>query len=102
MYKFIYHDDPAPETAVTPETEPVSEPEATPDNVAGPEGMKSVTYTDPATGHGVTLRVVKSISTERIYTWASHEFANPVPMYEKPLTLKPGEKLELEYEVKVF
>ena len=71
-------------------------------NVAGPEGMKSVTYTDPKTGHGVTLCVVKSIPTERIYTWASHEFANPVPMYEKPLTLKPGEKLELEYEVKVF
>jgi hypothetical protein len=71
-------------------------------NVAGPEGMKSVTYRDPATGHGVTMRVLKSIPSERIYTWADHGFANPVPMYGKPVMLKPGEKLELEYEVQVF
>lgn len=37
MYKLIYHDDPAPETAVTPETEPVSEPEATPETTPEPE-----------------------------------------------------------------
>lgn len=37
MHKFIYHDDPAPETAVTPETDPASEPEAAPEITPVPE-----------------------------------------------------------------
>ncbi len=71
-------------------------------NVAGPKGMTGITYTDPRTKHGVTVRSLDPIPTERHYSWADHRYTNPVPMYEKPLVLKPGEKLELKYEVTIF
>lgn len=71
-------------------------------NVAGPKGMKSVTYTDPKTGHGVAFRQVKGSAFERLYTWADHRFANFVPMYDAVLELQTGEGLEIEYEVEIF
>ena len=71
-------------------------------NVGAPKGMVGVTYTDPKSGHGVTVRSPAPIPTERHYSWADHRYTNPVPMYEKPLVLKAGEKLELNYEVRVF
>ena len=71
-------------------------------NTAGPKEMTSVTYTDPKSGHGITIRELTPLPTEQIYTWADHRFANPVPMYAAPVTLKAGEKLTLKYEVTVF
>ena len=71
-------------------------------NVAGPKEMTAVTYTCPKTGHGVTVRMLAPLPAERIYTWADHRFANPVPMYAEPLVLEPGGKMELRYEVTVF
>lgn len=66
-------------------------------NVGGPAGMTAVRYVDPATGHGVAVRALAPLDGERIYTWSDHGFANPMPVYEKPLAL--GETLRLDYEV---
>ena len=71
-------------------------------NVAGPKGMTAVTYTDPKTGHGITMRQIKGSAAERLYTWGDHRFANLVPMYDYALELHAGEALELEYEICVF
>ena len=71
-------------------------------NTAGPKEMTSVTYTDPQSGHGITIKELSPLPTERIYTWADHRFANPVPMYAAPVTLKAGDKLTLKYEVTIF
>ena len=71
-------------------------------NVAAPKGMTGISYTDPKTGHGVKVRSINPIPTERHYSWADHRFTNPVPMYEKPLVLEKGQKLELNYEVTIY
>ena len=71
-------------------------------NVGGPKEMKSVRYVDPKSGHGVEMKMLAPLETERIYTWSDHRFVSCVPMYERPLELKPGEKLRLDYEVSVF
>jgi len=71
-------------------------------NAAGPKGMTSVAFTGPSSGHGVRITSLKPNPEERIYTWANNGFANPVPMYEKPVVLEPGQKLELAYEVSVY
>jgi len=71
-------------------------------NVAGPKGMTSVAFTGPGSGHGVRVTSLKPNPEERIYTWSNNGFANPVPMYEKPVVLEPGQKLELAYEVEVY
>ena len=77
------------------------EPSAT-KNVGGPKGMNAVRYTDSENGHGIEVKVVAPLETERIYTWSDHGFVNPMPIYEKPLTLEPGEGFSLDYEVSVF
>ena len=71
-------------------------------NEAVDKGITAVTYTDPKSGHGVTVRMLAPVPNERIYAWADHRFVNPVPMYDGAIVLKPGEKLSLDYEVKVF
>ena len=71
-------------------------------NAPGPEGMAAVAYTDPATGHGVSVRMLAPLPGERLYTWSDHRFANPVPMSVAPVTLDAGQALTLRYEVSVF
>ncbi len=71
-------------------------------NIGGPKSMTAVKYTDPASGHGVEVRMLAPLETERIYTWSDHCYVNPMPIYEKKLDLKPGESFTLKYEVIVF
>ena len=71
-------------------------------NVGGPKGMTAVKYVDPENGHGIEVKMLAPLETERIYTWSDHGFVNPMPIYEKPLELKPGERFTLDYEVSVF
>lgn len=71
-------------------------------NVGGSKEMTAVTYTDPKTGHGLTVKMLAPLATERIYTWSDHRFINPMPVYEKPLTLKAGQSVTLDYEVSIF
>jgi hypothetical protein len=70
--------------------------------VGGSKEMTAVTYTDPKTGHGLTVKMLAPLATERIYTWSDHRFINPMPVYEKPLTLKAGQSVTLDYEVSIF
>ena len=71
-------------------------------NVGGPKGMTAVKYADPESGHGIEVRVLSPLETERIYTWSDHCFVNPMPIYERPLELKAGDCFTLDYEVSVF
>lgn len=71
-------------------------------NVGGPKEMKAVRCVDPKTGHGVEVKMLAPLETERLYTWKDHRFVNAMPAYESPLELEPGEKLKLDYEVSVF
>ena len=71
-------------------------------NVGGSKELTAVRYVDPKTGHGVEMKALAPLETERIYTWADHRYVNPVPIYDKPLELAPGEKFTLDYEVTVF
>jgi len=71
-------------------------------NVGGPKTMTAVRYEDPDSGHGVEVKMLAPLETERIYTWSDHRFANPMPIYEKPLEMKPGDTFTLDYEVSVF
>ena len=71
-------------------------------NVGGPKEMTAVRYVDPKTGHGIEVKELAPLETERIYTWSDHRFVNPMPIYEKPLELKPGERFTLDYEISVF
>jgi len=69
---------------------------------SSPKGAAEIAYTDPKTGHGVRIRLHKGAEAERFYHWADHRFAGSVPMYAEPITLMPGQTLELDYEVTVF
>ena len=71
-------------------------------NVGGPKGMNAIRYVDPKTGHGVEFKILAPLETERIYTWSDHRYVNPMPIYEKPLDLKPGDSFTLDYEVSIF
>ena len=71
-------------------------------NVGGPKGMTAVRLVDPANGHGVEVKMLAPLAGERIYTWSDHCFVNPMPLYEQPISLEPGETVSLDYEVKVF
>ena len=71
-------------------------------NVGGPKDMTAVRYVDPKSGHGVEMKMLAPLETERIYTWSDHGFANPVPVYGKAMELEPGETFTLDYEVSVF
>ena len=64
--------------------------------------MTVVRYVDPKAGHGIEMKELAPLETERIYTWSNHRFVNPMPIYEKPLELKPGERFTLDYEMSVF
>ena len=59
-------------------------------------------YVDPKTGHGIEVKMLAPLEAERIYAWSNHCFANPMPIYEKPLELNAGETFALDYEVTVF
>ena len=71
-------------------------------NVGGPKEMTAVRCVDPKNGHGVQVKILAPLETERIYTWSDHRFINPSPAYERPIELEPGGKLKLDYEVSVF
>ena len=71
-------------------------------NVGGPKDMTAVRYVDPKSGHGVEMKMLAPLETERIYTWSDHGFANPVPVYGEAMELEPGETFTLDYEVSVF
>ena len=71
-------------------------------NVGGPKEMTAVRYVDSASGHGIEVKMLAPLETERIYTWSDHCYVNPMPIYEKPLELKAGETFTLDYEVAVF
>ena len=71
-------------------------------NVGGPKGMSAVRYVDPESGHGIEVKMLAPLETERIYTWSDHCYVNPMPLYEKPLELKSGDNFTLDYEVSVF
>ena len=71
-------------------------------NVAVPAGTKELAYVGPSSGHGVSVKMLSPLPSERIYAWADRRFANPVPMYDKPVTLEKGEKMTLAYEVSVY
>ena len=71
-------------------------------NVGGPKGMTAVRCVEPGTGHGVEVKMLAPLDAERIYTWSDHGYVNPMPVYEKPLGLAPGESFALDYEVSVF
>jgi hypothetical protein len=71
-------------------------------NVGGPKGMTAIKYIDPNSGHGIEMKMLQPLETERIYTWSNHEFVNPMPIYEKPIELKSGDSFTLDYEVSVF
>ena len=71
-------------------------------NVGGPKEMTAVRYVDPVSGHGIDVKMLAPLETERIYTWSDHRFVNPMPIYEKPLELKAGESFTLDYMVDVF
>ena len=71
-------------------------------NVGGPKELTAVKYTDPATGHGVKVEMLSPLPTERIYTWSDHCFANPMPLYEKPLEFEAGDVFTLDYEVSIY
>lgn len=71
-------------------------------NVAVAKGTKEVAYVEPASGHGVSVKMLAPLPGERIYAWADHRYVNPVPMYDNPVTLEKGEKMTLAYEVSVF
>ncbi len=72
------------------------------DKYGCPAGMTAVSYTDPATGHGVEFKMLAPLPSERIYTWSDHRYVNPMPIYEAPLDMKPGDSFALDYEVSVF
>lgn len=71
-------------------------------NVGGPKGMTSIKYVDPKNGHGIEVKMLQPLETERLYSWSDHRFVNPMPIYEKPLELKSGDNFTLDYEVSVF
>ena len=64
--------------------------------------MSAVRYVDPESGHGIEVKMLAPLETERIYTWSDHCYVNPMPLYEKPLELKSGDNFTLDYEVSVF
>ena len=68
----------------------------------GPKGITAVRYVDPETGHGIEVKTLQTIDSERFYTWRDHRFVNPMPIYERPLELTTGESFTLDYEVRVF
>jgi hypothetical protein len=70
------------------------------------EGIRSketkwVDFSDPANGHGVTVELVKGTPETHFYTWADRRFVCPSVVYSAPLTLQPGETLDLVFVVKV-
>ncbi|MBO7683104.1 MAG: ThuA domain-containing protein [Kiritimatiellae bacterium] len=71
-------------------------------NVGAEKGLTAVRYSDPGSGHGIEVKMLAPLETERFYTWSDHCFANPMPIYEKPLVLKAGDAFALDYEVTVF
>ena len=71
-------------------------------NVGGPKELTAVRYVDPNTGHGIEVKMLKPLETERIYTWSDHLFANPMPIYAGDMELKAGDTFTLDYEVSVF
>ena len=71
-------------------------------NIAGPKGMTAVRYTDPASGHGIEVKMLAPLATERMYAWSDHGFVNPMPIYDGPMTLGPGDSFTLDYEISVY
>lgn len=71
-------------------------------NEAVAKGTKELAYVGPASGHGVSVKMLSPLPGERIYAWADRRFVNPVPMYDAPVTLEKGEKMTLAYEVSVY
>lgn len=71
-------------------------------NIGGSKDMTAVRYVDPESGHGIEVKMLAPLETERIYTWSDHCFVNPMPIYEKPLELKAGDSFTLDYAVSVF
>lgn len=62
-----------------------------------------IEYRDPILGDGVRLTVLKGTSQTRFYAQksGSYCFVNPCPVLTDPLTIKAGESLELEYEIRI-
>lgn len=62
-----------------------------------------VEYRDPESGLGVRFTVIKGTPETRFYSQKSPNycFLNPCPVHNSPITLKQGEKLDLEYEIRV-
>jgi type 1 glutamine amidotransferase len=71
-------------------------------NIGGPKELTAVRYTEQKTGHGIEFKMLAPLPTERIYTWSDHLFANPMPIYEKPLNLKKGDTFTLDYLVSIY
>ena len=71
-------------------------------NVGGPKEMTAVRYVDPASGHGIEVKMLAPLESERFYTWSDHCYVNPMPIYDKPLELNAGDTFTLDYEVSVF
>ena len=69
-------------------------------DVTGKE-TKYVDFTDPATGEGATFTQLVAPPTGKFYVWPDRRMVNPSPVYDGPLALKAGEKLELAYKLAV-
>lgn len=62
-----------------------------------------VDYRDPESGWGVRFSVIKGTPETRFYAQKSPNycFVNPAPVHTGPVKLKKGQKLELEYEIRI-
>ena len=69
-------------------------------DVTGREA-KSVDFTDPATGEGVTFTQLAAPASGKFYVWPDRRMVNPSPVYDGPLSLKAGERLSLAYKLEV-
>ena len=59
-------------------------------------------YTSADKKHGVRITLLKGTPETRFYNWADNRFANPCPVYTRPIRVKAGESLDLSYQVKVY
>lgn len=65
------------------------------------DGRRSISYRSPKSGQVVRLRIVRAPETSFCYHWEDNRFTSLSPVFDKPLTLAPGETLDLEYAIQL-
>ena len=60
-----------------------------------------IDYSDPQTGEGVRLEILKAPGCRVFYHWPDHRFTNLSPVFDGPIVLEKGDTLELAYRATI-